>query len=276
MPELPEVETVRRQLNDLLIGRKIVDVNVSYAPIIQGDVRMFQSRLIHQTINRVNRYGKYLMFELDDWTLVSHLRMEGKYYLKSSDDVLSKHEHVVFLFEDGYELTYHDVRKFGTMELVQKGFEKNLVSINKLGPEVNDPMIDIKSIYQKIHRSSRPIKSLLLDQTIVCGLGNIYVDETLFLTRIHPETRGNRLTKKTVKALIDNARGVVNKAIGLGGTTIRSYHSTLGIDGLFQNELYVHTKKDEPCPICQTPIIKIRVGQRGTYFCPRCQKKGER
>lgn len=275
MPELPEVETVRQQLKTLIVDKEIVDVIVRYAPIIKLNTDDFKIRLMHQHIRDIGRYGKYLMFILDDETMVSHLRMEGKYYLKASLKSLTKHDHIVFKLDDGQYLTYHDVRKFGTIELVEKGSEMNLPSISKLGPEVNDPTINSRIIFKKIKSSSRAIKSLLLDQTLICGLGNIYVDETLFKSRIHPETKGQKITYKQVQSLLENARSVVNKAILLGGTTIRSYHSTFGIDGRFQNELNVHTKKGMPCPVCNEVIVKIKVGGRGTYYCPHCQKKGK-
>jgi formamidopyrimidine-DNA glycosylase len=274
MPELPEVETIRQQLKTLIIAKEIKDVQVLYQPIVKHPIELFKSTLIGQRFMDINRYGKYLMFQFESHTLISHLRMEGKYYLRESLSELTKHDHIIFALKNGQYLTYHDVRKFGTMELVKKGDALNVPSIQKLGPEVNDASIDARLIYQKIKSSSRAIKSLLLDQSVVCGLGNIYVDETLFMSRIHPETKGHSLRLKDVKSLLDNARIVVEKAIALGGTTIRTYHSTFGIDGRFQNELNVHTKKGEPCPVCQEEIIKIRVGGRGTYYCPHCQKKG--
>jgi formamidopyrimidine-DNA glycosylase len=273
MPELPEVETVRKQLKPLILGKKIKKVALPYPGIIKHDIEDFKSKMKNQTFRDIDRYGKYLIFELDNYSLVSHLRMEGKYYIKDNLNLLTKHDHVVFYLDDGRFLTYHDVRKFGTMELVDKGHAFDLESLAKLGPEVNDDGIDIKTIYHKISKSERPIKSLLLDQTIMTGLGNIYVDETLFLAKMHPETKGSSLGYKDVKKIIDSAQKVIKKAISLGGTTIRTYHSTLGIDGLFQNELNVHTLKDQPCPKCQTKIIKIKVGGRGTYLCPQCQRK---
>lgn len=275
MPELPEVETVRRQLLTVVKDRMITGVNIRYAPIIQGDSIAFIYRLTGQTIHDIGRYGKYLLFHLDDVTLVSHLRMEGKYFYRKHSDALTKHDHIIFNLDNDYDLTYHDVRKFGTMELINLGDAFLLPSISKLGPEVNDQDIDVHRVYHQIHQSHRAIKSLLLDQTIVCGLGNIYVDETLFRAKLHPETQGKNLTYQQVEDILYHARAVIEKAINLGGTTIRTYQSTLGIDGRFQNELNVHTLKGEPCPVCSTKIKKIKVGGRGTYYCPHCQQKGE-
>ncbi len=273
MPELPEVETVRKQLKSLIIGKKIKSIKVMYPKIVKMDILEFESKLIHQQFQDIRRYGKYLIFDLDDYSLISHLRMEGKYYLRNHVNEFTKHDHIAFKLEDDLYLTYHDVRKFGTMELIKKNEVFFTESVSKLGPEINDINLNIKEIFNKISKSERPIKSLLLDQTIVAGLGNIYVDETLFLARIHPETKGFKLKLSQVETMILSARKVIEKAIELGGTTIRTYHSTMGIDGLFQNELNVHTKKDEQCPICNQKIIKIRVGGRGTYLCPSCQRK---
>ena len=273
MPELPEVETVRQQLKPLIIGKKIQSVIIRYPGIIQMDVLLFESLLIHKVFNDIRRLGKYLIFDFDNISLVSHLRMEGKYYLRNSLKEMTKHDHIAFKIGEDLFLTYHDVRKFGTMELVEKSKLFELKSLSKLGPEANDEKINYDDIYVKIKGSDRPIKSILLDQTIISGLGNIYVDETLFLSSIHPETKGSSLSKNQVSKILINAKNVINQAIELGGTTIRTYHSTLGIDGRFQNKLNVHTKKDQACPICGELIIKIKVGGRGTYLCPHCQRK---
>jgi formamidopyrimidine-DNA glycosylase len=273
MPELPEVETVRQQLKPLLIGKKIISVSVRYNKIIKIPLNKFKEQLKNQTFRDISRYGKYIFFELDDFTLVSHLRMEGKYFLRKTMKDLTKHDHIVFHLDNDLLLTYHDVRKFGTMELVKKGKEYLLDSIKKLGPEVNDEHLKAEDIYQKIKVSSRAIKSILLDQTVMTGLGNIYVDETLFLAKIHPETKGNALTFEDVESILFSAKKVIKKAISLGGTTIRTYQSILGVDGRFQNELNVHTLVGKPCSVCQEKIIKIKVGGRGTYLCPNCQQK---
>ena len=275
MPELPEVETVKETLKNFLIGQKIRKVIAPYPNIIKDDLDSFKDKIIGQQFNDILRYGKYLLFQLDDYVLVSHLRMEGKYFIRNSLKELSKHEHVIFELDNGKFLSYHDVRKFGTMELVLKGTEFELESLSKLGFEANDENADINIIYEKFRKANRPVKTVLLDQTVITGLGNIYVDETLFLTKIHPQEIASHLSFDEVSNLIKNARTILNKAIALGGTTIRTYQSSLGVDGRFQNELNVHTLVGKPCPVCSTEIIKIKVGGRGTYLCPNCQKRKE-
>ncbi|HPJ23282.1 MAG TPA: DNA-formamidopyrimidine glycosylase [Bacillota bacterium] len=273
MPELPEVETVRQALRRQLIGRKIKEVRVFCDRIISPlNEKEFNDSLKAQTFREIRRYGKYLLFDLDTVTLVSHLRMEGKYYLRQDTQELTKHEHVIFKLDNHHYLSYHDVRKFGTMVIVDKGQENSLEALNKMGKEGNDPTLEAEELYAKIKKSGRPIKSLLLDQKIISGLGNIYVDETLFLSKINPQTKGNQLTIYHVEKIVDAARKVLNKALKLGGSTIRSYHPSEGVDGRFQNELNVHTLKDQSCKICNDTIIKTKVGGRGTYYCPTCQR----
>ncbi len=274
MPELPEVETVKETLKNLIIGKKIIDVIVYYDKIIRGiDPELFKEKLINQKITNVRRYGKYLLFDLNDYTLVSHLRMEGKYFVKDNLDELSKHEHIIFALDNSQYLIYHDVRKFGTMEIVEYKCEYKLKSISVLGKEINDNKLNAKYLYSYTVKANRPIKSILLDQHVVTGLGNIYVDETLFLANIHPKTLGKNLSITHIEKIVKSAKKVIKKAIKLGGTTIRTYQSSLGVDGRFQNELTVHTLAGQPCKTCKDTIVKTRVGGRGTYFCPTCQKE---
>jgi len=273
MPELPEVETVKETLKVRLLGKTIKEVYAPYPNIIKMDLQEFKNKITNQTFRDINRYGKYLFFVLDDYTLVSHLRMEGKYYIRENLNQLTKHEHVVFRLADDIFLSYHDVRKFGTMELVERGKEFTLLSVKKLGIEANKKDIDVDTIFEKFKKVKRPIKSVLLDQSILTGLGNIYVDETLFRSKTHPEVLASDLDRTDVKVILNNAKLVLDKAIQLGGTTIRTYQSSFGVDGRFQNELKVHTMVGKPCPVCETKIEKIKVGGRGTYFCPNCQKR---
>lgn len=274
MPELPEVETIRATLKQAIVGKTIARVDVYYDKIIHGiSSKDFQIKLVRQTIRNLDRYGKYLFFILDDYTLISHLRMEGKFFLKSDTDPIDKHEHIVFVFTDHTSMRYHDTRKFGTMELVPAGDERKSKSIISLGLEPFNEGFTIAYLQAKIKKSCRPIKSILLDQTIVCGLGNIYVNEILWRCQINPEMKACHLTNADWGCLIDASRLVLKQAIAAGGTTVRTYYSSLGVAGRFQNELKVHGKEGKPCAVCQTLITKIKVGGRGTFYCPTCQKK---
>lgn len=269
MPELPEVETVRRTLEKLILNEPILDISYDYEPMIKMNAKDFVKKVKGQTIHSIERYGKYLVFILDDDAMIMHMRMEGKFYIKSFDQEKSVYEHVIFRLSDK-ELRYHDTRKFGTIHLVSLNSYKSTYPLKDLGSEPKD--LDPLVLYQKIHHRTTPIKVSLLDQHIISGLGNIYVDETLFLSKINPQRPSNKITKQEAKSLVESATKVLDKAVLLGGSTIRSYTSSLGVHGRFQNELNVHTKVGEPCPICGQTIIKTKVGGRGTYVCPSCQK----
>ncbi len=273
MPEIAEVRTVAKTLNRQLVGRRIVDVTIYYSKMIEGDLKTFQESILDTEIKSVTNYGKWLFFELEEKILLSHLRMEGKYFIKSRSDALEKHEHVVFALDNGSDLRYHDTRKFGRMKIVSKEEVYKLPEISKLGLEPDDKKLTGSILYEKIKDKKKPIKSLLLDQTIVNGLGNIYVDEVLFASCIHPEVLGVNITKRQADILVESAGHIIKRATELGGSTIRSYTSSLGVIGSYQNELKVHTKENSPCPNCRTNIRKITVGGRGTYFCPKCQKR---
>ena len=271
MPELPEVETVRNTLKNYLIERKIIKIITPYPNIIKVDVETFKEKLQNQTFTDIKRYGKYLVFEFNDYTLVSHLRMEGKYFLRTSPKEFTKHEHVIFQLDNGLYLSYHDVRKFGTMELSKIGEEFNLESLSKLGVEVNAENIDIKKIFDLTKKSKRPIKAVLLDQTIITGLGNIYVDDSLAKSMINPNRPANSLTDQEIEQLVRAMREVLNKAIQYGGSTIKSFETIYG-KGSMQEHLIVYGQTGKPCFRCGTPIEKIRIAGRGTHFCPNCQK----
>lgn len=271
MPELPEVETVRRSLEPLVVGKTIDHVVSYWDPILHNKPGEFANIVEGKTIIAVGRFGKYLLFDLGEYTVISHLRMEGKYFFGKVNEPIDKHTHVLWQFTDGSELRYHDTRKFGRMEVVPTAVLQSSDSpLRKLGREPFTA--DGKYLFDLIHKSSRAIKPVLLDQHILVGLGNIYVDEVLFRVKLHPLQPANTISRPKAAAIVEASREVLNKAIGLGGTTIRSYHNANGIDGLFQNELLVHHHEGDPCPVCGTTIIKEKVGGRGTYYCPKCQK----
>ena len=276
MPELPEVETVRRILDQQLIGLTILSVNVNYPKIIENvDEKTFKEELTNETFIKTARRGKYLIFILKEHSLVVHLRMEGKFFFKEKDSPYEKHEHVEFVLSDGHVLRYHDTRKFGRFVLLDTTNLDEILQIPqlaKLGPD-GCGEVDVEVFYNKIKKSHEPLKVALLSQEYLAGLGNIYVDEVCFASRLHPEVPCNMLTKDDATNIVKNSKIVLQKAIELGGTTIRSYTSSLGVTGRFQNELLVHTKVGEACPVCGATIIKIRVGGRGTYLCPHCQKQ---
>lgn len=271
MPELPEVETVRNTLKPLVIGKKIMNVKIYHENIIAyPKASEFIELVKNQTINDIGRIGKFLIFILDDYFLLSHLRMEGKYFIKTNE-LKTKHEHVIFSFDTGEELRYHDTRKFGKMDLIKKEDYNSYKKITDLGYEPWEEEMTVEYLYGKLKNKSIPIKTALLDQKIILGLGNIYVNEVLFLAGISPFMPSKEITSNQVAEVIEISKKVLDKAIELGGTTIHSFSSGDGITGRFQNELTIHGKKDEQCINCGTIIKKDYVNGRGTYYCSRCQ-----
>ncbi|WNF21982.1 DNA-formamidopyrimidine glycosylase [Mesobacillus jeotgali] len=274
MPELPEVETVRRTLEVLTIGKIIKEVSVSWPKMIKTptEVEQFSDALKGQTINEIGRRGKFLILYTEFFALVSHLRMEGKYGLFSSEDPVDKHTHVIFHFTDGTELRYKDVRKFGTMHLYEKGKEFETQPLADLGPEPFSEDFTVEWLSGKLKKTNRKIKPALLDQKILVGLGNIYVDEALFRAKIHPERIANSLTPEEEAVLHREIVSTLSEAVEKGGSTIRSYVNSQGQIGMFQLQLYAYGRKGEPCKTCGTPLEKTVVGGRGTHYCPSCQK----
>jgi formamidopyrimidine-DNA glycosylase len=274
MPELPEVETVRGTLEVLAVGKKIGHVSVFWPKMIKkpSEVEQFNDVLRGQTINEIGRRGKFLIFYTDDYALVSHLRMEGKYGLFSEDEPVEKHTHVIFHFTDGKELRYKDVRKFGTMHLYTKGTEFDSQPLADLGPEPFSGDFSVEWLSEKLKRTNRKIKPALLDQKILVGLGNIYVDEALFRAKIHPERIANSLSQEEEAVLYREIVSTLSEAVEKGGSTIRSYVNSQGQIGMFQLQLLVYGRKNEPCKVCGTPLEKTVVGGRGTHYCPTCQK----
>lgn len=273
MPELPEVETVKETLKLKLIGKKIKDVKVYYDGIIAyPEVKEFSKQIKNLPIKDIKRRGKWLMFDLDNYYLLSHLRMEGKYFFKNKKDKLDNHEHVVFTLDDDEELRYRDTRKFGKMYLIKKEDINSIGPIKDLGLEPWDDNLNINYLKDKYKNKRLPIKTVLLDQSIIVGIGNIYADEILFLSKLNPLIKCCDLKDNDLNNIIKYTKKVLEKAIKLGGTTIRTYTSVDGVHGRFQNELLIHGKDKDVCPNCGQPIEKIRVGGRGTYYCINCQK----
>jgi len=276
VPELPEVESVRKGLNSTIKGQKIEQVDIFWDRIIAEpeDTEQFKERLKGQEFEEVKRRGKFLLFYLTKDVMISHLRMEGKYYLYEAGEPVTKHTHVIFHLSNGKELRYLDVRKFGRISLAVKGEEFNNSSLVKLGPEPIKEEFTLGLVHPFLSRRTKAIKSILLDQQLVVGVGNIYADEILYESYIHPEKPGNQLTETEEKKLHHAVISILEKAIQAGGTTIRSYTNTFGENGNYQNQLKVYGKEGTPCQRCGTLIEKIKVNGRGTHFCPYCQKNG--
>lgn len=272
MPEMPEVETVRRTLIPLVKGKTIKKVTLWYPKIVATDHQQFIDELSGKKILDIDRYAKYLLIRLsDNLTIVSHLRMEGKYHLTTPDAPKDKHDHVQFEFTDGTALRYNDVRKFGRMQLILTGTERQTTGIGKLGYEPNSKEFTEAYFIAKLKRKHKNIKNTLLDQSIVAGLGNIYVDEVLWQSKIHPLSIASKIPEDKVKELHTKINHEISIAIKMRGTTVHTYLDANGNAGGFQKMLQVYGHVGEACPNCGNKFEKIKVNGRGTTFCPHCQ-----
>ncbi|WP_295562200.1 bifunctional DNA-formamidopyrimidine glycosylase/DNA-(apurinic or apyrimidinic site) lyase [uncultured Holdemanella sp.] len=272
MPEAPEVQTVLKTLETQIKDVLIEDVFVYYPKIIDNvDIDVFKNHVIGQSFRSFDRIGKYLIFGLDDYDLVVHLRMEGKFYLydKLQND---KHIHVVFKLNNQTFMSYHDTRKFGRMYLYPKKEDiHSYACFKNVGYDYMDEKVNGMYFYNCIHSLKRNLKSCLLDQSIMAGVGNIYADEICFASGLDPRSRACKLSKKDCDKIVYETKRILQGATRFGGTTIRSYTSSLGVTGRFQLYLKVHDQTQ--CKVCHHTIKKLIVSQRGTYLCPNCQKR---
>lgn len=273
MPELPEVETVRKTLEPNLSNKRIKDVRIFLNKIIkQPSIDEFNKRIINQKIIKVERKAKLLIFVLEKDVLLSHLRMEGKYYYQKNNEPCNwKHVLLVLDLDNGYQLRYHDTRRFGTFHLQSKLEYKNLKPYTNIGPEPWDSMVNSEYLRNNWKKRTTKIKTALLDQTVISGIGNIYANEILFDSKINPLTPVNQLSNNQLSAIIDSSKKILKLAIDMKGTTIATYTSSLGVKGNFQTQLKVHNKEKQPCSNCSNPIKKVKVNNRGTYYCSKCQ-----
>ena len=271
MPELPEVETVKSVLEKVVNGRTIKKIDILRASSVPGDKEQFVSSLTGEKFLSMSRIGKFLIFHLtNDKVIISHLRMEGKYYELDEKEANTKYARVVLHLDNGHKVCYDDSRCFGYMRLSNGSIYLKDKEIAKLGPEPWDA--DVNKIMKQVKRSSLPIKSALLSQTLMTGLGNIYVDETLFAANIHPLIPANKINKQQWELIKKEASRILKEAIVSGGSTIKSYHPGKDIDGNFQSQLLAYGKAGTKCPKCGSTFRFIKVGGRGTTFCPHCQE----
>ena len=272
MPELPEVETVRRILEPIVVGKRIEEIKIYREKnVITGD-SSFIAPLLGKKFLSVGRVGKFLIFHLEDeLAIVSHLRMEGKYFERETD-VEEKHDIISFKLSSKRYLVYNDVRKFGIIGLYK---EKDLLTLSPVGKVGKEPFyLSKEELFDSLKRKRKePLKTALLDQTMIAGLGNIYVDETLFAASLNPLEEASNVTLDDASRIIEESKRILQEAIDLGGSTIKSYHPKEGVNGEMQNELKVYGHKRKPCPRCGLPLRKITVGGRGTTYCPLCQRK---
>ena len=269
MPELPEVETIVRRLRPLLSGQRITSVFVRWPRIVdRPSPDRFARELVGCTVHGVERRSKFLLFDLAPLSLLVHLRMTGQFRYRphGSDPDEDRHVHVVLGLSQG-TLLYRDLRKFGRLYLV----EDPAPVLCDLGPEPLGDAFTLDHLRQALSRRRRAIKPLLMEQTVVAGLGNIYVDESLWLAGIHPLRQAHTLDRGETARLHGAIRQVVAQAIANMGTTLRDYRDPHDRPGNNQTALAVYGRRDAPCRRCGEPVLKTTVNSRGTHFCPRCQ-----
>jgi formamidopyrimidine-DNA glycosylase len=273
MPELPEVETVRRGLTNLVAGRTIQSTEVRWEKTVGGlTAAEFNDALRNQKIIKIDRRGKYLLFRFtNDITMVSHLRMEGSYYTVPTGTQPGKHDLVTFHLDEGIDLFYRDTRKFGRMNVVPNDKVMTVAGLATIGPEPTEETLTLDYMISEFGKSKMHVKPFLLNQNRIAGLGNIYVDETLWQSKIHPLTSANKITTEELAILRENIIHELARATEHHGTTVHSFTNVFGNAGEFQNELQVYGRAGQPCLRCGEPLLKTKVAQRGTTYCPVCQ-----
>ena len=290
MPELPEVEVTCRRIRPLLVGRRIVSLETTAdSYFFLTPTRSLRRRLRGQLVKELNRYGKYLVGEIEDGSrLLLHLGMTGQLFSSNANSVRllsstarsslapgeqagfqpDQHTHLCFHFEDrGPDVFFRDVRKFGKVRLLDAG--QSDPRLDRLGPDALQ--VDGPMLFQASRGRRIAVKSLLLDQSIIAGVGNIYADESLFHAGVRPGRAASRLTRRECDTLAEALRRVLHRSIETGGSSIRDYVTPDGSDGRYQDERQVYARSGEACYACGSPIRRRVIAQRGTHYCPRCQ-----
>lgn len=272
MPELPEVETTLRGVAPHLAGRRITEVIVRHrglrlpVPASLGDIA-------GDRFTRAWRRAKYLVFELEaSGCLLVHLGMSGSLRLAEPSAAFKKHDHIALSLDSGRQLRFHDPRRFGIFLHLPEGGAADHPLLKDLGPEPFDPAFSGGHLAKACAGRSKAIKLTIMDNKVVVGVGNIYASEALFRAGIRPETASSKISRPRLAKLADSIRAVLSESIGQGGTTLRDFLHSDGEPGYFRQRLSVYERKGEPCRVCGTPIRHAVIGQRSTYWCPRCQK----
>jgi formamidopyrimidine-DNA glycosylase len=280
MPELPEVETIVRSLRNLpsipqvreqaldarpgILGRRIASAEVLWAKTVAApDAEEFTRRIAGQNVTAVGRRGKFIVIKLTADTLLIHLRMSGDIRIENATETLQKHDRTLINFDDGVRLVFNDTRKFGRVWLVEDAQSV----LGSLGPEPLDSTLTAQELFERLRKSSRCIKTLLLDQTVIAGVGNIYSDESLHRAGLNPALPGKQITYRQVNQLLDAVRETLTEGIERNGASIDWVYR----GGDFQNHFRVYQRTGEPCLVCGTAIERCIIGQRSTHYCPKCQ-----
>ncbi len=281
MPELPEVETVRRGLEKHLLGREIEEVTVTYDPLLSGE----RTKILHTPITSLRRFGKGLVIDFQNgYSLAVHLKMTGQLVYRTDriSDLPHKHTHVQFKFKsqsaswktkvksEDY-LFYSDIRKFGWLQIVRTDKLSELSFFKRLGRE---PLRDLTAddLYLLLQKSKAPIKNILMQQERIAGIGNIYASEALFLAKIHPLKSAQSLTKQETARLLVSIERVFLKALSKGGASSENFVNAEGRRGTYQEHFLVYDRLGKPCSVCRSEIVRLKQAGRSTFLCPNCQR----
>ncbi len=266
MPELPEVESIARKLKPDLVGKTIKAADLRWArALATPSPKKFKEQIMGQKIEAVTRRAKYFILQLSDYQLLVHLRMSGDLYIRNGKIKAKKHDRLIIKISGNKSLIFNDTRKFGRVWLTANPQD----ILGKLGPEPLERGFTPQWLYESLHKKHRQLKPLLLDQTFLAGLGNIYTDEALHIAKLHPQGRSDSVSPKQAKALHEAIRKVLKEGIRRNGASIDWVYR----GGEYQNYFRVYDREGEPCNVCGTHIQKLVVGQRGTHICPTCQIK---
>jgi formamidopyrimidine-DNA glycosylase len=286
MPELPEIEIVKRSLFKKINKAKIVNVKINNRNLRYKIPHTLSKKLVNEKILKISRRSKYLIFHFKNKLLLVHLGMSGKFLIVRNKDnkmfktsfyydlnILAKHNHIYFVLNNGLVLIYNDVRRFGFFKLFENIKLKEIIHLKKLGPEPFSALFCTKYVQKFIKNRKKNIKNLLMDQTFVSGLGNIYVNEALFVSKIHPLKLCNNLSKIEIKNLIVNIKKILQLSILKGGSSIRDFKNISGKSGSFQQFFHVYGKESKKCSriSCNGKIKKIQISNRSSFYCNKCQ-----
>ncbi len=277
MPELPEVESIRRILVRTAVGRTIVSVRIGERRLRRRVSADFAAGVAGRRIVKLSRRAKYLIVELDgDDVMLVHLGMSGSLTHRhagfSGDDFDPRHDHLEFLLDDASRLVYNDPRRFGMVRLAGRSALASTAELRGLGPEPLSRKFNADYLAARARGRTVAIKNLIMDQRIVAGIGNIYASEILFRAGVRPARRAGRVTRSEMEKIAAAVPAILRAAIGSNGTTFRSYRDSRGQPGRFAARLRVYGREGKPCYTCSTPIKNAIVGQRASFYCPQCQR----
>lgn len=269
MPELPEVETIKYGLQKSIVGQRVIGVRMRRKKLryeIPGDLPI---KLLGEKIVNIDRRAKYLLIEFEHGQMIVHFGMSGYFSVCAVQTPIKKHDHVLIDLANGQSLRYNDTRRFGLIDWTNHNTTHRLLA--KLGPEPLAPSFNPDYLQQALKKTTRPIKLAIMDNAVVVGVGNIYANESLFMSKIHPQNPANTLRPESIDSLCQSIKTILTQAVKAGGTTLADFQNADGKPGYFKQSLSVYGRANQPCLACNTALKQIRLAQRTTVYCPNCQ-----